>query len=391
MDNALFVSPESPFPTIGGGALRSASLLTYLAKYYSVDIITFRQPGAADPRPTFPPGLVRTVHVIDLPYHSKSPAARVLRNMKRAWHARPPLIDRFSGFETEMAAAVQGREYEVGVLETFWCASYEAQLRPHCKQLFLNLHDIESIWHARLAQSEGLKTRLLYRRFQTACESLERDLLPRFDQILVTSASDARHVARSTVYPNALPYLPKPPKTERDVIVFTGNLEYQPNRSAIFHFRERIWPQLRQRWPTLTWEIIGKNAHALHGIGQGDPRINLVGPVDDAIARIADAKVAIVPLLAGSGTRIKILEAWAAATPVVSTAIGAEGLEGQSGTHLLIADQPSDFAAAVSKFLADPLMRVRMGDAGRHLFEDRYSWEKAWTSLDPILRRRAAF
>jgi glycosyltransferase involved in cell wall biosynthesis len=95
--------------------------------------------------------------------------------------------------------------------------------------------------------------------------------------------------------------------------------------------------------------------------------------------------VAIVPLLAGSGTRIKILEAWAAGTPVVSTTFGAEGLEYRDGEHLVLADDPENFTAAVSQLLALPVNRERIGAAGRRLYEERYTWESAWKALDSIL------
>ena len=335
--------------------------------------------------------MVASVQVIDLPYHPKSVGHRIVRNLTRAIAGRPPLIDRYSGFETQVAAALEGRRYEIGILEHFWCASYEPVLRPHCTRVILDLHNIESVWHAALAQSERWVMRLFYRRFEQVCARMERTLLPRFDHTLVTSQADALHVARiapgvaTTVYPNALPYRDCPPKQERDVIVFTGNLEYQPNRTAVLHFRDRIWPDLRRRWPTLIWEIIGKNPQALHGIDQGDARIHLIGAVEDAIPCIVSAKVAVVPLLAGSGTRIKILEAWSAATPVVSTTIGAEGLHGTPGEQLLIADRPADFAAAVQGLLEDSLARNRIGCAGRKRYEEQYCWEQAWLSLDKIL------
>ena len=83
---------------------------------------------------------------------------------------------------------------------------------------------------------------------------------------------------------------------------------------------------LRERWPGLVWRLVGKNPEAVRRIHSGDPRIEVIGPVDDAVRELARARVAVVPLLAGSGTRLKILEAWAAGLPVVSTTIGAEGL-----------------------------------------------------------------
>ena len=94
----------------------------------------------------------------------------------------------------------------------------------------------------------------------------------------------------------------------------------------------------------------------MQNIVSGDPRIELVGPVADAVPELARAKVAIVPLLAGSGTRVKIIEAWAAGVPVVSTPLGAEGLPARAGEHLLLADDAPGFRDAVSSLLASPAL-----------------------------------
>src|SRR5260370_33902707 len=100
-------------------------------------------------------------------------------------------------------------------------------------------------------------------------------------------------------------------------------MEYHPNRSAVRFFRREVWPHLRDEWPGLTWRLIGKNPEAVRQFTFGDPRIDVQGQVDDAIKELARARVAVVPLLAGSGTRLKILEAWAAGLPVVSTGVRA--------------------------------------------------------------------
>ena len=109
---------------IGGGPIRSASVLAYLAERSLVDVITFRQPGDPDPREAFPPGLAHSIWVVDLPLHSKSAPARIARNLGRAWRGRPPLIDRFSGFETQIKSALAGKRYGIAIIEHFWCASY---------------------------------------------------------------------------------------------------------------------------------------------------------------------------------------------------------------------------------------------------------------------------
>jgi glycosyltransferase involved in cell wall biosynthesis len=126
---------------------------------------------------------------------------------------------------------------------------------------------------------------------------------------------------------------------------------------------------------------VGRNQHAVRRFTDGDRRIELTGPVPDAVAELASAQVAVVPLLAGSGTRLKIMEAWAAGRAVVSTSLGAEGLDVRHGKHLLLADDPAGFAAAVSKLLESEELRGQLGAAGRALYERCYTWEAAWAGL----------
>ena len=94
------------------------------------------------------------------------------------------------------------------------------------------------------------------------------------------------------------------------------------------------------------------------------------------------AKVAVVPLLAGSGTRFKIVEAWAAGTPVISTRLGAEGLPYNPGEHLLICEEPAEFAEAILFLLDAPEARAQLAEAGRRLYESRYTWDVAWKTLE---------
>jgi glycosyltransferase involved in cell wall biosynthesis len=393
---ALFLSPQAPYPAIGGGPLRSASLLEYLARNFSVHAIVFREPGDPDPALAIPAGRVDKLDVVELPYHSKQPFARALRNLSRIVRNRPPLVDRFSGFEDAIAARIAGRRYDVAIIEHFWCAPYVAQLRQCSKLVVLDLHNVESVWHQSLAASESHARAFALRRFATASVALERKLLQRFDRLLVTSQRDLWHVrsivsdSNITVYPNALPYVEAPLREEKHEIVFSGNLEYAPNISAVRFFRERVWPALRSRWPNLRWKIIGRNQEAMCGVVGDDARITLTGFVENAITSLAQSQVAIVPLLAGSGTRVKILEAWAAGTAVVSTTLGAEGLECRDGENIILADAPDNFAEAVSRLLESPENRARIGTAGRLLFEQKYTWSAAWRELDEVFGNRSA-
>jgi len=351
------LTPEVPQAGTGGGGLRSASLLEYLRTKYDVQVASFT-----------------------LPHHSRDLWARAWRNGLRFVRGVPPLIDRFTGFEKQLA--LNGR-YRIAVVEHFWCAPYADALRPHCDLLVLNLHNIESelaATHARAAS--GLES-ILHRRFASAYQQLEREWMPKFDLVLAASEEDARriHHPNIVVYPNALPVTAVPDVVEENCIVFSGNLEYHPNIEAVRWFESAIWPRLRKKNQALTWNLVGRNAGAIAGLVKGDPRVRVIGPVEDAVAAIAAARVVVVPLLSGSGTRFKILEAWAAQRAVVSTTIGAEGLGARDGEHLLIADEPSKFAGAVEDLLEDSGRARALGEAGRDLYLDRYTWPSAWKKL----------
>lgn len=385
---ALILAPEAPYPLAGGGALRTASLLQYLARTHTVDLIVFRQPGAPDPQTLVPPGLTRRITVMDLPPNSRTVAAKTVRNAVRLARSVPPLVDRFAGFDRQIAQAVEGRHYAIGLVEHFWCAPYWERLAAVCDRTVLDLHNIESLLHARCARVESRGAAFAHRQFEKASLHLERQLLPRFTEVLATSDCDAAAAraiapaARVKVYRNAIPWTPIPIKSEEDAIVFSGNMEYHPNISAVRFFRREIWPALRDRWPGLVWRLVGKNASAVREFTSGDPRVEVAGEVDDAVREIGRCKVAVVPLLAGSGTRLKILEAWAAATPVVSTTLGAEGLDARDEEHLLLADEASKFTEAISRLLACNELRARVGLAGRSLMENEFTWDAAWKNLD---------
>ncbi len=363
MPDALFLSPKPPVPGSGVGGLRSASLLEYLRRRYSVEIFDFAL------RP-----------------HSRSLPAKAWRNSMRLLRGVPPLFDRFSGYEQQLLARIAAGQIDVGIVEHFWCAGYAPLLRQHCGTLVLDLHNIESDLAETHARAARWPTSWASSRFAAAYRELEHRWLPHFDIVLTASEDDARRIQhpRVVVYPNALPELPCPEVAEENCIVFSGNLEYHPNVEAVRWFRSAIWPRLRERSRDVEWRLIGKNPEAVARWTSGDKRIRVIGAVADAVAEIARAKVAVVPLLSGSGTRFKILEAWAARRAAVSTALGAAGLGAVDGQHLLIKDNAEEFAEAIVQMLGDAALRSQLGASGRQLYLDRFTWPTAWKQLEAI-------
>ncbi len=384
---ALLIAPESPYPAAGGGALRTASLIEYLARKYDLDLVVFREPAAADPRRVIPPGLFRRLLVLELAPHSRSLAPRIVRTAGRLARGVPPLSDRFAGFKERLREFISGQSYELGVIEHIWCAGYLEVIERACRRTVLDLHNIESVLMARRAAVAPFPASSVFRRFERAARAEEQLWLGRFTTVLVTSAHDASIARRLAdgaevvIYPNALPLRPRPEEGERHMVAFSGNLEYDPNLDAVRFFSRRMWPHLAAGWPQLRWRLIGSRPEAAVRYVRNQPRVEFVCAPQDAVQALAQAQAVVVPLRIGSGTRFKILEAWAAARAVVSTAVGAEGLPARDGENILIRDEPGEFVRAVSDLLGSAELRRRLGGRGRSLFEQEFTWEAAWRRL----------
>lgn len=177
-------------------------------------------------------------------------------------------------------------------------------------------------------------------------------------------------------------------------ILSVATMHYPPNAEALRWFRDAVWPLLRERAPAAMVDVAGPRPPAdLQSWGESDDRVRVHGFVEDLDALYGTAAVFVVPLHAGSGVRVKVLEALAVGMPVVSTTVGIDGLDLQHGEHLLVADTPTDFARAVGRLLADPELRARLATAGRRRVIERYDWRvccrpllDAYERLEPARR-----
>lgn len=381
---ALLVCPEPPYPMYGGGAMRTASILQYLAAKFRLDAVLFHEEGEESPAARIPQGLVNRVQVLMLPRHSRSYAARAARNLKRLAMGAVPLCDRFHGRQRQLAEWLSGHEYDLTVLEHFWLAPYQPTVRGHSRRVVLDLHNIESVLLERTSNAPGGASWAL-RRFAALARKAERAWLPQFDALWATSDADAALVRGAgvpvTVYPNALPDTPLPVLEKHNKIAFSGNWAYSPNRSGLSWFLEYVWPKVRRSVPQVTLVLVGQNSREVQDLLVHAEGVECSGGVAEAIPWIAQARIAVAPLLAGSGTRLKIVEAWAAGVPVVATSVAAEGLDAVAGCHLLVEDSPEGFARAILHLLDSSDASQLIAGAGRRLFEASYSWPAAWEKL----------
>jgi glycosyltransferase involved in cell wall biosynthesis len=175
------------------------------------------------------------------------------------------------------------------------------------------------------------------------------------------------------------------------LVFFVGDLTWPPNVEGIRWFVSEVWPILSRLRPQARVEILGRGEGSLRTLARrGPPGLSFLGEGADTRPLWRRAAVAIVPLLTGGGTRLKILEAAACGVPVVATPVGAEGLDFADGPEIAIASAAPEFAAAIARLLADPGARRLQATAARRRVESHYGWEAIGRRFGELLRVRTA-
>jgi glycosyltransferase involved in cell wall biosynthesis len=169
-------------------------------------------------------------------------------------------------------------------------------------------------------------------------------------------------------------------------IVTLGTLHYPPNADGIRWFMHEVFPLIQAQVPEATLTIIGKNPPKdfLERASHQPQSVRVTGYVPDLTPYLEQAALMVVPVRAGGGMRVRILEAFARAIPVVTTTIGLEGIDAQPGEEVLLADTPSDFASAVVQLLQDESLQARLATQGRKLAEENYDWRVVLKAMDTI-------
>jgi len=252
----------------------------------------------------------------------------------------------------------------------------------------ITMHNVE---HLLLFQRSNIQKsalmRLAYKRALRKFKEYEVDTLSEFDHIFVVSDNDKKVFISEGIQKEKLSVVPngvdcdyfKPRNTVTDSInvLFMGTLSYDPNLVAVRIYLENIHPIIKKEFQDFRFYVVGKNPPKwLKKYAQHDPSVVVTGFVEDVRPYIMNVDVCIAPLTVGSGTRLKILEYMAMGKPVVSTTIGAEGLEIDDGKNILIADDWSEFADKIIELLNDDHLAKKIGTNGRKLVEEKYDWKK---------------
>jgi glycosyltransferase involved in cell wall biosynthesis len=169
--------------------------------------------------------------------------------------------------------------------------------------------------------------------------------------------------------------------------VFTmGSMHYPPNADGIRWFAREVFPRVRAALPSATLTIAGRKPprDLVQWAGDESRGVRIEGHVPDLVPFLSGAAAVIVPVRAGGGMRVRILEAFARGVPVMTTTVGLEGIDAIPGRDVLVADEPLGFAGGLIRLLQDPALQTRLAEAGRRLAVERYDWRVALRPLESV-------
>ncbi len=299
-------------------------------------------------------------------------------------------VERFisKGFNEKLVSILQKETYDIVHMEGLFVSPYLETVREYSDaKVVLRTHNVEhQIWERLSHKAHGLKKwylALLAKRLK----KYERSVANNFDLLVTLTEDDKELFAKggctipmhvSTAGLDLDRYSSTGINMEYPSLFFLGSLEWMPNQEGLRWFLAKIWPLVHQTFPNLTLYIAGRNPPAwVENIAA--PNIEVVGEVENSIAFMESKAIMVVPLLSGSGMRIKILEALAMKRPVISTTLGAEGFTSGSDMVPLIADNGEAFVSQITKCVTDKDFYERVSEHG-------YEWVKAHYQNHEIVR-----
>lgn len=390
----LFVTPYLPSPARFGGQRRVDGLIRGLAERHEVSILSFNADDeygqdsidatrAFCTRVTTLPGLdARTV---------AEKRQLQMRSMLSPHSFEHLQATRRTDFQSKIDEHLARDEFDIVQIEFANMASFRYARRGKRPLLVLDEHNIEYDLQRRTAGAADGVTRRVYNSLNwRKLGREERGAWRRVDGVVLTSARDQQLLhetssgTKTVVVPNGVDigqFQPADTALDSETIVFFGANNYFPNHDALIFFIDEILPKIIARRPNVKLQIIGPGAQPAVLERQGK-HVEVVGFVDDLLPYLERAAAIVVPLRVGGGTRLKIVEAMAKSKAVISTRIGAEGIDVTHEHDVLLGDTPTAFADLVLRVLENPELGRSLGRNARDLAVNRYAWPSIVAQLE---------
>ena len=393
----LFLSTHLPLPANNGQAIRTLSIIQALASSgHEITFLSFAtrsRPETLHPLSSY----CRKIDLLERNLKSFSERSDYLGRIYSLVTCRPYSVERFRS--EPMRMRIQ-EHLKATPFDLLLCDGLYALLNVSQTEvpIALNCHNVEHVIYDRYSGIEknpirryyaAIEARLLraaeqhscrHAKIVMVCSSYYRDLLHRLEPDLPIF-----------VVPNAVDtdlYHPQPDSTPNHkalTVLFPGGMDWYPNRDAVEFFVQAILPLVRSELPEAKFTVVGRNPPPGFVGKLRSPGVQFTGTVADMRPHLLASTVVVVPLRFASGTRIKILEACAVGKPVVSTSLGAEGLELENGKDIVVADNPDEFARAVIALLQDPVQRETIARHARSVIVERYSHAILRRILDGVI------
>jgi glycosyltransferase involved in cell wall biosynthesis len=393
----LFLSWWWPYPADNGSKIRIYHLLRHLSRQHQVTLLSFAEQNEATtaqiehlhsfcahvealPKPLYNPGTVRAT----LGYLSPWPRS---------------LVDVYSTVMAKRVGEIaHQQDTDVVIASQFQTMRY-LELLPDTPTL---LEEIEvTSFHDRVEQAASPSGRLRAQLTLTKMENALRNLLNRGVAFTVVSDAEQEFIrsfaptnARIEVIPNGVDTAANRPdeKTQPEpyTLVYSGAVTYSANYDAVAYFIHDVLPLVRERFPQAHFTVTGGPGEVDIRDLAAQPGVTFSGYLSSVAPTVQGSWAVVVPLRTGGGSRLKILEAMALGTPVISTTKGAEGIHVQDGENILLADTPEEIADATGRLFEDGALRAKLAAGGRKLVEDQYDWDVIAGRLINLINEIAA-
>jgi len=396
--NILMLSPWLPWPPHDGARIRILETLKFLSQRHRVTLLGHI--NSEEERANIK-DVAELCEEVFVELISNRADARLVRMMRAAGSGKPFIqgIHYSQSLARRVRALTEKRDFNIIHVELSLISRYVRSVSPRSRaKTILSTHNIESQRFEReLKLSSWSLRRLVLLADSVLFRNWEERALAPFDGAIAVSEHDkswlesrfgerpvglVRNGVDTRYFSRTSPYSAASQK-----IVFTGVMDYPPNVDAVVWFVEAILPQLKGICPALSFQIVGARPSPRVGALAVHEGVEVTGEVDDIRPYVEDALGFVVPLRSGGGTRLKILQAMSMGCPVISTSIGAEGLELVAGENVLFAEHPDEFVEHIALLQAQPQQARLLGEAGRRCALERYDWQTCLGGIEDIYRR----